>query len=485
MNIAGYAIRHKAVTLVMTAIATIGGMLVYGKIGRLEDPQFTIKTAVISTQYPGATAEEVEQEVTERIETAVQQLKQLDKVRSKSFAGYSVIYADMHDKYDKTTLPQVWDELRRKIGKAAADLPPGCGEPQINDDFGDVYGIFFAITGDGYSYHDLRKLADDLRRELLLCDNVGRVDSWGIQTEVVYVEIDRAKLAQMELSPQTIFNTLDQQNAVTPAGNIKVQDDNMNIRITGESANIEDLGEILIRGGEDRMIRLKDVASIKRGYYDPPMNILLRNGHKAVGLGVSVIDGGNVVVMGDAVKAKLAELAPRIPVGMEICPIAFQADTVREAVDGFVMNLVEAVIIVVLLLVVFMGLREGFIIGAILLITIFATFIGMKVLDVNLQRISLGALIIALGMLVDNAIVVAEGIVIKSHHGLTRTQAAAEAVHETQWPLFGATCIAILAFAAISISQDVTGEFLGSLFKVIALSLGLSWVFAVTVTPYL
>ncbi len=485
MNIAGYAIRHKAVTVSFTLLATIAGILSYGNLGRLEDPAFTIKTAVITTQYPGATAEEVELEVTERLETAVQRLKQLDEVRSISRPGVSIIFADVLDKYDKDTLPQVWDELRRKIGEAARDLPPGCKEPLINDDFGDVYGVFFAVTGDGYSFHDLRKLADDLRRELLRCDNVGRVDFWGIQTEAVYVEIDRVKLSQLGLSQQAIFSTIDQQNALAAAGDVKVDSENMRLRVTGDSATVEDLNEVLVRGDEDRMIRVRDVARIEQGYVDPPQTLLRRNGQPAVGLGVSVVDGGNVVVMGDAVKAKLAELAQRIPVGFEIHPISYQADTVKEAVNGFVLNLFEAVIIVILLLVVFMGWREGLIIGTILLVTILAAFVGMKALDVNLQRISLGALVIVLGMLVDNAIVVTEGIVIKSRNGKSRTEAAEEAVQETQWPLLGATCIAVLAFAAISVSQDTSGEFLGSLFTVIAISLGLSWVFAVTFCPFL
>ncbi len=485
MNIAGYAVRHKAVTLVFALLAAVGGVLSYGKLGRLEDPSFTIKTAVIATQYPGATAEEVEQEVTERLETAIQRLKQLDDVRSVSRPGISVIYADVLDIYDKDTLPQVWDELRRKVTEGAAGLPPGCSKPSVNDDFGDVYGILFAVTGDGHTYHDLRKFADDLRRELLLCDNVGRVDFWGIQPEVVYVESDRVKLAQLGLAPQAIFTTIEQQNAVTAAGSVKVSKENMRLRVTGDPASPEDLGEVLIRGGEDRMIRVKDVARIERGYIDPPITLLRRNEQKAIGIGVSVVDGGNVVVMGDAVKAKLAELESTIPVGIEIHAISYEADTVREAVNGFVLSLFEAIFIVILVLVIFMGVREGLIIGTVLVLTILATFVGMKVLDVTLQRISIGALVIALGMLVDNAIVVAEGIVIKRHRGMNRYKASEEAVRETQWPLLGATCIAVLAFAAISVSQDKTGEFLGSLFKVIAISLGMSWVFAVTVCPYL
>ncbi|MCK5296427.1 MAG: efflux RND transporter permease subunit, partial [Alphaproteobacteria bacterium] len=389
------------------------------------------------------------------------------------------------DKYDKDTLPQVWDELRRKIKAAAQKLPPGAGQPQINDDFGDVYGIFFAITGDGYNPHDLKEIAKDLRRELLLCDNVGRIDFWGKQPEVVYVEIDRTKLAQLGLPPTAIFNTIKQQNTVTPAGNVNVGSENAKFRVTGTFKNVKDLGELLIQGGKDgRMIRLKDVAHIERGYLDPPMELLSYNGKDAIGLGISTVSGGNVVTMGNAVKKRLENLEERIPVGVKIHKIAYQSDTVKTAVNGFILNLIEAVSIVILLLMIFMGKREGFIIGAILLLTILCTFICMQFFEINFQRISLGALIIAMGMLVDNAIVVTEGIVIKSQKGIPRIQAAEETVKETQYPLLGATIIAIIAFAAISLSKDITGEFLGSLFKVIGISLGLSWIFAVTVTPF-
>lgn len=486
MNLAGYAIQNKAVTLVFILLVTVGGMLAYSKIGRLEDPEFTIKEAVISTEYPGATAEEVEFEVTERIETAVQQLKQLKEVRSISRSGLSIIFAEMKETYDKDTLPQVWDELRRKVGTAASQLPPGCREPQVNDDFGDVYGVLFAITGDGYSQHDLKEIAEDLRRELLMCTDVGRIDFWGLQSEVVYVEIDRAKLAQLGIEPTAVFDVISQQNAVTEAGRVGVGSKDVRLRVTGDYSRVRDLEEQLIEGGsEGRMIRLKDVARIERGYLDPPTEILRRDGLPAVGLGISTVSGGNVIAMGDSVKEKLAQLEARIPVGIQIHAIAHQSETVRKAVRGFVMNLASAVAIVILLLVFFMGLREGFIIGAVLLLTILGTLMCMQALGITLQRISLGALIIALGMLVDNAIVVAEGISIKLYQGMIRTEAAEETVQETQWPLLGATGIAILAFAAITLSDDMTGEWLKSLFQVICLSLGLSWVLAITVTPYL
>lgn len=486
MKLVRYALENRAVILVLIVFLFIGGYLSYERLGRLEDPDFTIKETVIYTLYPGATAEEVELEITEPLETAIQQLKQLEEVRSISRSGVSIIYAEVQDKYDKETLPQVWDELRRKIGDAASALPPGSYSPIINDDFGDVYGIFFAITGDGYSQHALQEIAEDLRKELLLCEDVGRIDFWGMQEEVVYVEIDRVKSAQLGIPPAAIFQTISQQNTVSDAGKVKVGPHDVRLRVSGDYANVLDIGEQLIRSGDSgTMIRIKDVATIEKGYLNPPQQLLRRDGLPAVGLGISTVSGGNVVTMGNAVKDKLIELEGRLPVGVTLNTIAYQADTVNTAVNGFVLNLFEAVLIVVVLLVIFMGVREGFIIGGVLLLTILATFICMFIFGVNLQRISLGALIIALGMLVDNAIVVAEGIVIKHQLGVGKKEAAIQTVAETQWPLLGATIIAILAFAAISLSKDVTGEFLGSLFQVIGLSLMLSWILAITVVPYL
>ncbi len=486
MNSARYAIRHKAIMLVFIVLVILGGTFSYGKLGRLEDPEFTIKEAVIYTQYPGATAEQVELEVTEPIEIAVQQIKQLKEVRSISRAGLSIVFAEIQEIYDKETLPQVWDELRHKVALAGQSLPPGCQEPMVNDDFGDVYGVFFALTGDGYSQHDLQEVAKDLRRELLLCRDVGRIDFWGLQTEVIYLEIDRVKLSQLDLDPTAIFDAIQQQNTITETGQTTVGFENIHLRVTGDYSDVEDLAEQLVQDDSNGpMIRLKDIAQIKRGYSSPPSEILRWNGQSAVGIGISTISGGDVIAMGDDIARRLEQLKSRIPLGVEIHAIAHQAETTKKATRGFELNLVSAVAIVMLLLVFFMGLREGVIIGIVLLLTILATFICMSAMSIMLQRISLGALIIALGMLVDNAIVVAEGIVIKSHQGLSRAEAAEETVRETQWPLLGATGIAVLAFAAITLSKDMTGEWLKSLFQVIFISLGLSWVFAITITPYL
>jgi multidrug efflux pump subunit AcrB len=482
MSLVEYSLKNRTLLVVLSVLAVFGGIKSYNALGRLEDPEFTIKTAVIYTQYPGASPAEVEEEVTDPLETAVQQLKQLDKVRSISKEGLSIIYVDIKDKYNKDSLPQVWDELRRKVQSAQGDFPPGVETPIVNDDFGDVYGIFFALYGKGFSYRELKDHADLLRRELLLCDNVGKIAFSGEQTEVIYVEMSRAKIAKFGVSPSAIIAVLNQQNLVCDAGKVGIGDLHVPVRTTGLFQSVEDIGNLLIPV-KDKQVYLRDLADIRRGYYDPPRTRMLFNGEEAIGLGISPVPGGNVVKMGQAVEKRLAELDEVTPVGLKRGIISYQSKTVSEAVDGFVINLVEAVIIVILLLVVFMGKREGVLIGVVLLLTILTSFIFMEYFSITLQRISLGALIIALGMLVDNAIVVADGIMVKEQRGMNHEEAGIEAVNETKWPLLGATVIAILAFAAISLSPDATGEFLGSLFTVIAISLLLSWVLAVTVTP--
>ncbi len=486
MNLAKYSITHRAVMWAIIILTILAGGLAYKDLGRLEDPEFTIKEAVITSLYPGASAVEVEEEVTEPIESAVQQLKQLHEVRSISRPGVSIVFAEIKDHYNKDTLPQVWDELRRKVGAAASRLPPGVVATEINDDFGDVYGIFFALTGDGYSPHDLEELAKDMRLELLLCEDVGKVSFMGIQEEVVYVNLNQNKLATLGISPETIFGIIEQQNTVVSGGATRMSSKNLRLEVSGAFTDPESIEQLLIPGSStEELIRLEDLASVERGYWDPPTQLLYFNGKPAVGIGISTVSGGNVITMGDSVSEKLKDLQNRLPIGVELHAISYQSETVSKAVNGFVLSLIEALAIVLVVLILFMGFREGMIIGTILLLTILGTFVVMEGMGIALQRISLGALIIALGMLVDNAIVIVEGIMIKLQQGKTKMDAAIVTLKETQWPLLGATFIAILAFAAISVSRDETGEYLVSLFQVIAISLGLSWLLAVTVAPFL
>ncbi len=483
MNLAEFSIARKTSTYVLSALVFLGGLSAFQSLGRLEDPEFTIKEAVVTTLYPGASPLEVSEEVTEVIEEAVQSMGQLKEVRSLSKPGLSIIYAEMQDKYDASTLPQVWDELRRKVGDIQASLPPGAGPSMVNDDFGDVYGVFLTIYGDGYSAAELMDVGKMLKRELLLVQDVAKVAFWGVQQEAVFVEISRARMSQLGISPQQVYQTLGLQNTVSNAGRVHVGSEYIRFNPTGMFESVQEIGDLLIRGDSDSLVYLRDVAEISRGYQEPPTEILYYNGQPALGMGVSVAAGGNVVVMGQGIEARLKELQSQVPAGIELGVISYQSRDVTAAISAFTINLLEAVAIVLVVLWIFMGWRSAFLIGGILLLTIVATFVFMGFYEVTLQRISLGALIIALGMLVDNAIVVVEGIVIGAQTGKTRLQAALETVQATSTPLLGATFVAILAFAAIGVSQDSTGEYCRSLFQVILFSLGLSWVFAVTVTP--
>ena len=483
MNIAEYAIRKKTITWFMVVLLTIGGIAAYTGLGKLEDPSFTIKTAVVSTAYPGASPVEVEQEVTEVIESAIQQLGQVDKVRSLSQEGASVIYVDIKDTFTGKDLPQIWDELRRKVGDVQRSLPPGAGPSLVNDDYGDVFGVYFGLTGKGFSPKELEDFAIRLRKELLLVPGVANVRIAGAQQQAIYVELSRVRMSQLGISLQEIFDTLKAQNLVASAGKVRSGADYIRIEPSGTFTSSEEISSLLLRGSSGAMIRLGDIASVTRGYLDPSRSLMRFNGEPAVGIGISNIKGGNVITMGDAVKQRLRELESETPVGMRLGLIYYQSDTVRDSINNFIVNLLESLVIVIGLLLVFMGLRSGMLIGGVLLLTILATFVVMRMAGIDLHSISLGALIIALGMLVDNAIVVADGILVRSQMGQDRTAAASEVVQQTQWPLMGATLIAIIAFAPIGLSPDSTGEFCSSLFQVVGISLLLSWILAVTVTP--
>ncbi len=484
-GIAAYFIRNRVISWMVALIFLIGGIAAFFGLGRLEDPAFTIKDAMVVTSYPGATPQQVEEEVTYPIEKAIQQLTYVDEVNSISSRGLSQITVTMKNNYGPDDLPQIWDELRRKVNDLKGTLPPGVNEPQVIDDFGDVYGILLAVTGDGYSYKELLDYVDYLRRELELVDGVSKVSVSGQQQEQVFIEVSMKKLSSIGLAPDTVFNLLSTQNVVSDAGAIRIGDEYIRIQPTGEFQSVEELGDLLItESGAQGLIFLKDVAEIKRGYVEVPSNIINFNGSLALNVGVSFAEGVNVVEVGKAFEHRLAELKYQQPVGIEISEIYSQPKEVDKSVSGFVVSLAQAVGIVIIVLLFFMGLRSGLLIGLILLLTVLGTFIFMKYLAIDLQRISLGALVIALGMLVDNAIVVVEGILIGTQKGRTRLQAATDIVTQTKWPLLGATVIAVTAFAPIGLSEDSTGEYCGTLFTVLLISLMLSWFTAISLTPF-
>ena len=488
VNIGEFSVRRNRVIFASIVFVLLGGFVAYQRLGRLEDPEFTIKEALIVTPYPGASAEEVAQEVTNPIEIACQQLGQLKRVESESTRGRSVVSAVIQDRYDKDKIPQVWDELRRKIDDIQFRLPPPVrGKSLVVDDFGDVYGIFLAITGEGYSQPELRRYTEFLRRELLLVRDVKKVDLFGEQQEQAFLEISRQRLTGLGISEEQIYRQLEARNLASDGGRVRVGDERLTLDSTGGFHSAEDmLGLVIGSDRTGRQLFLKDIATIERGYEDPPTRLLRYDGRPAVGLGISTVQGGNVVKMGDAVRHKLNELKRDQPVGIEIGEINFQPKAVIQATNSFMFNLGKAVTIVFVVLLIAMGRKAGFMIGFVLFLTIMGTFLVMYV-DGNLlmERISLGALIIALCMLTDNAIVVTESLKVRIEAGEDKLHVIRDVIAQNQWPLFGATGIAVVAFAAIGLSEDRTGEYCNSLFWVIFISLALSWVAAITVTPLL
>ena len=486
MDFAKYFIKNTTTSWLVIAILIIGGIVSFLNVGRLEDPQFTIKQALIITNYPGASPQQVEEEVTLPLEEALQRLPYLKNVKSTSSTGLSQITVEMKPIYRKKELEQIWDELRRRIIDVYIHFPPGVSEPLIRDDFGDVFGVLLSISGDNYSDKDLSNFADFLKRELITVNGVGKVDIQGERNEIVVVEISRSKLASLGISLDRLSQILNTQNTVSDAGSIALNSERIRFYSSGEFQSIDELNRLIISSpNSPNLIYLGDVANVSRVYSEIPNNITRYNGNSALLVGVSFGPGVNVVDVGALITEKLESLKRYQPVGLDIDIIYNQPVEVDNSVNNFLLNLVSAVAIVIIVLFFSMGWQAGTIIGLVLFMTVMGSFIFMLEMGIELQRISLGALIIALGMLVDNAIVITEGIMAGQKRRLSIMEAASLIVKQTQWPLLGATIIAITAFAPIGLSSDATGEFAGSLYWVLLISLFLSWVTAITITPFL
>ncbi|MEP4149183.1 MAG: efflux RND transporter permease subunit [Halioglobus sp.] len=486
MNIGEYSVRNPVISWLLVVIMVGGGILAFQTIGKLEDPPFTIKMAKILTPYPGATAQEVQDELTYHLEDAIQLLPQIKRIKmSVSRPGLSDILIEFKDEYQADDLPNIFDELRRKIADVSPQLPPGANAPIILDDFGDVYGAYLMLHGEGYTWRDLYDTADAIKKQLVLIDGVRKVVIDGEQKEVVYLDISRSQLADLGVSLGEIASVLGSQNVVVDAGNVEVGDDYLRFSPTGAFQSVQAMGDLLISSSQRKLIRLSDIATITRAYETVPRKLYYVNGEPGLSLGISMVAGENVVAVGRKLDRKLHSLLPTIPIGMKLSTVYDQPKEVDASVSGFLTSVAQAVAIVILVLLVFMGLRTGIVIGAVLIITVAGTLFIMDIYGIELQRISLGALVIALGMLVDNAIVVAEGMLVRMNGGMDPFQAAREAVGKTIWALLGGTAIGILAFSAIGMSPDNTGEFASSLFYVIMISLALSWVTAISTTPLL
>ena len=490
MKLTGAAVKRRTFTLFAAFVLVLAGIASYFTLGQLEDPEFTIKNAVVVTAYPGASPKEVELEVTDRLELAIQQLPQVKYVSSFSRQGLSQITVAIQPQYRSAQLPQVWDELRRKVSDTRRQFPPGVGEPRVVDDFGDVYGFLLGVVADGFSDADLERYVDGLRKELSLVKGVARVEVWGVQPECIYLDVSQSRLANAGVSVDQIRNTVQQQNLVVDAGSIDVGNQRVQVATTGMFWTPEDIADLSIRGGligktePVGLVRLGDIVEVRRDYQEPPVALMRVDGRPAIGLAVTNQPGVSIVELGRALDRRLAELTAKLPVGIEIQRVAWQGDLVSHSIVDFVKNLIAAVLIVLAVLWVAMGLRPAFVVGITgLVLVILGTFIFMAVLKIDLQRMSLGALVIAMGMMVDNAIVVVDNMMVRLGRGMNREEAAIESASKPAMPLLGATAIAILAFYPIAASTENAGEYCASLFSMVAISLGFSWIVAITVTP--
>ncbi len=502
MGLTAFAIKNSVFTYFTAVLIFLVGIAAFFNLGQLEDPVFTVKTAVIVTTYAGASPEEVELEVTDRLEIALQEIAEIKYIESISKAGLSIIKINLAEKYTSKLLPPIWEEVRKKIRDVEASLPPGTGRPDVSDDFGDVFGFQLAVTGDGFSYAELEEYAKSLRKEIGLVKGVSRVDLWGVQPKAIYIDVSETQLSELGLSDDNFIATLKTQNAVLDAGSVDVRSKRFRIAPSGSFKSAEEIGELFIRptiidavSGRDsesgtaqsesldELIQIKDIGTVRRDYLDPPANLMRYNGQPAIGISITNQDGVNIVTVGKAIDKRLNELLAFIPVGINVDRVHWQSDIVDEAVSGFLISFAQAVAIVLVVITLAMGWRMGIIIGTSLVITILGSFIFLSIFGIPLQRMSLGALIIALGMMVDNSIVVADGIAIRLRQGMDRTKAAIEAASQPSIPLLGATVIAVLAFYPVYASENDAGEYCATLFSVVAIALLFSWVISMTVTP--
>ncbi len=484
MSIARAAIERPLYTWILILFCLVGGALGYLAVGKLEDPTFTLKTAMVITPYPGATADQVASEVSEVLEGEIQRMGALKFIVSRNTPGLSVIEVEIQPTYGGNELPQIWDELRTRVTDAAAQLPAGALPSQINDDFGDLFGIYYAVSAPGFSDAELHEIGQFLRREVLSVRGVGNAELLGLPQEAVFVEPDSRSLANLGVAPGEIFAAIGTVSTITPTG--AITDAGRSLRIEPPKADGRnfDISGLTI-GSQGQTFNLTDIASITRGRVDQPDQIIRHNGVEAFTLGIAGLQSENIVSVGARVEARLADLAGVLPVGVTLEPIYEQHRVVDEANGSFLISLAMSVSVVIAVLAVFMGWRAAIVVGLTLLLTVTFTFFFMMLFGIKVERISLGALIIAMGMLVDNAIVVAEGMKLEMRKGRPAGDAAAEVARKTQVPLLGATVIGAMAFAGIGLSPDASGEFLFSLFAVISISLLLSWLLAVTVTPLL
>ncbi|MGI9305606.1 MAG: efflux RND transporter permease subunit, partial [Gammaproteobacteria bacterium] len=482
-SLTAFAIRNRITVLVLVAIVALSGVFAYVNLPKQQDPGFTIRAAVVSTWFPGASPARVEQLVTDRIEKAIQEMPELDNVTSESKPGFSFVTANFKESY--TDMRPIFDKLRRKVGDIT-DLPPGIRGPEINDEYGDVFGSVYALTGDGFSYVELEDIADEIKDRLLKISQVAKVEIQGTQDEVIYVEYNTARLRELGLSPQQLSQILGSVNIIQGGGNILTGRERVTLEPSGNFETLEDLRKTVIQLPNSKdIVYLEDIADINRSYVDPPSSSARSSGEPSIILSVSLREGGNILELGEILAREIPDIEADYPLGIKLEPIFLQSKFVTNSVNSFIGNLLQAVAIVIVVMVLFLGLRTGLVVAALLPTTIFFAFMLMSTFGITINQISLAALIIALGLLVDNAIVVAETIMVRREHGQSATDAAIAAGGEMAVPLITSSLTTAAAFLPIYLAESATGEYTASLFTVVTIALIASWVLSLTMTPML
>ena len=488
MKFIDYSIKNTIVVRFMVILLVIGGLFSYMKLGKLEDPEFKIKEALVVTLYPNADAHSVELQVTTKIEEALQKIPNIEFLQSTSKPGYSQVKIKLKESVPSKDLEQYWDKLRKKINDSRINLPIGALPPVVLDDYGAVYGIFLAVTSDGYSYSELKKYTEYITKELNSINGIAQVTQFGKPTDAIEIIIDRDKVNSMGLNTKLIATSLISENIITGGGTIDYGSLRVNLKLNNKINSTEKLENLIIFSkklpdGNDEIIRLKDIAKVERGYVEPISQKMYFNGQMSMGISLSPESGTNIVNTGKVIDEKIIELKEKLPVGIDIKKVYYQPDLVTSAINNFILNLIMSVITVVGILLLTMGMRSGLIIGANLVLSILGTLIFMLAMKIDMQRVSLGSFIIAMGMLVDNSIVIVDGVLVRRNQGMSMEDALSESTHKPALPLLGATFIAAIAFLPAYLMASYTGEYVSSSFWVIGISLMLSWVLCLTQTP--
>ncbi len=483
MSITELAIRKHRITTAAVAIIALAGIRAYFQLPRAEDPGFLIRTALITAAFPGASPERVEQLVTDKLEEAIQEMPEIDYLSSESKTGLAVIFVNVQDRY--TTLQPIWDDLRRKVERAQRDLPDGV-VPVVNDEFGEVYGTVLALRGEGFSSAELEDIAEEVRDDLLLLDEVAKVELLGVQAERIFIEYRDARLAELGLSALQLERLLSSRNIITPGGEVYTTDEAIVLEPSGNFNSVADIRRAVITLPNRRdLVYLQDIADVRRGYVDPPGSLVRASGQPAVVLAISNREGGNILRLGAEVRTLLSTFQERYPHGIEFDVVAYQADVVDRKVSAFVRNVLQAIGLVILVMLLALGIRTGLVVSSLIPMAMLMALLTMSFFDIGLDQMSLAALIIALGLLVDNAIVMSESVMVMMAEGKSRLQAAVDSAAELRVPLLTSSLTTAAAFLPIYLAESSTGEYTAPLFKVVTITLLCSWLLSLTLIPAL